>query len=219
MEAKVYNNKGAASGSVKLPEKVFGVKWNGDLVSQTLNSMRSSQRAGTADAKGRGDVRGGGKKPWKQKGTGRARHGSIRSPIWVGGGAAHGPKAEKNYDRKVNKKARNKTLFTLLSAKFKDGELLFVDDIQMKDIKTKNAVDTLKNLSKIEGYNKLTYKKGNRALIFTPVKSDETIKSFRNLNTVSVEETRNMDPLTVAQYKYIIVSNPEESIKILSDRA
>ncbi|HRY62553.1 MAG TPA: 50S ribosomal protein L4 [Candidatus Paceibacterota bacterium] len=219
MEAKIYNNKGVASGSVKLPEKIFGVKWNSDLVSQTLNSMRSSQRAGTADAKGRGDVRGGGKKPWKQKGTGRARHGSTRSPIWVGGGVAHGPKAEKNYDRKVNKKARNKALFTLLSAKFKDGELLFIDNIETKDIKTKNAALTLQNLSKIEGYNQLNYKKGNRALIVTPTKSDNTIKSFRNLNTVAVEETRNMDPLTVAKYKYIIVSNPEESVKILSARS
>lgn len=218
MEAKIYNNKGVESGSVTLPEKIFGLKWNGDLVSQTINSMRSSQRAGTADAKGRGDVRGGGKKPWKQKGTGRARHGSTRSPIWVGGGAAHGPKAEKNYDRKVNKKAKNKALFTLLSAKYKDGELLFIDNLEMSDIKTKNAVSVLKNLSKVSGFEKLSYKSGNRALIYTSNNSEKTVKSFRNINTTLVEETRNMDPLTVAKYKYVIISNPEKSIKILSDR-
>jgi large subunit ribosomal protein L4 len=219
MEAKVYNNKGAASGSITLPEKIFGVKWNSDLVSQTINSMRSSQRAGTADAKGRGDVRGGGKKPWKQKGTGRARHGSTRSPIWVGGGAAHGPKAEKNYDRKVNKKAKNKALFTLLSAKFKDGELLFVDNMEINDIKTKTAVSILRNLSKIPGYEKLSYQKGNRALIYTADNSEKTVKSFRNISTTLVEETRNMDPLTVVKYKYVIISNPEKSVKILSDRS
>ncbi|MEI6296983.1 MAG: 50S ribosomal protein L4 [bacterium] len=219
MEAKIYNNKGEVSGSVKLPENIFGLSWNADLVSQTLNSMRSSARAGTADAKGRGDVRGGGKKPWKQKGTGRARHGSIRSPLWVGGGAAHGPKAEKVYDRKVNKKARNKALFTLLSAKFKDGEVLFVDSLLMDDIKTKKAVDFLKNLSGIKGYERLNYKGGNRAFVYLPKQNDNTLKSFRNINTVAVEDVRNMDPLSVASYKYVVISNPEESLKVLSARA
>jgi len=219
MEAKVYNKKGESVGSVKLPEKVFDLSWNGDLVSQTINSMRSSQRAGTADAKGRGDVRGGGKKPWKQKGTGRARHGSIRSPIWVGGGVAHGPKAEKNYDRKTNKKARNKTLFTILSAKWRDSEILFVDDLNMDSAKTKNASEVLKSLSKIKGFEKINYKSGNRALVYLPSKNDNTLKSFRNISAVSVEEARNMDPVSVVNYKYIVISNPEESLKILAGRA
>lgn len=219
MEAKVYNKTGEEVGKVEAPKKIFGLSWNGDLVAQVVNSMRSSQRFGTADTKDRGDVRGGGKKPWKQKGTGRARHGSTRSPIWKGGGVTHGPKAEKNYDRKVNKKAKNKALFTILSAKFKDGEIVFVDNMMTGDKKTKFASTSLTNLSKVKGLEKIAYKKGNRALICLSHNDENTLKSFRNLKTVAVEEIRNIDPVTVLNYKYVVISNPEESLKILEARA
>src|ERR1035437_10040489 len=96
-EATIYNQKGGEAGKIELPAKVFAAKWRADLVHQVVEGMRSNKRSGTADTKDRGEVRGGGKKPWKQKGTGRARHGSTRSPIWVGGGVTHGPLAEKNY--------------------------------------------------------------------------------------------------------------------------
>src|ERR1035437_7631919 len=127
LDAKIYDQKGAVAGSIVLPAKVFAAKWRSDLVHQVVEGMRSNKRSGTADTKGRGEVRGGGKKPWKQKGTGRARHGSTRSPIWVGGGVTHGPLAEKNYKRKVSKKMRAQALFSVLSKKLKDNEILFVD--------------------------------------------------------------------------------------------
>src|SRR4029078_6219347 len=98
----------------------FGLPWNADLVHQVISSLKTDARKPVAHTKTRGSVRGGGKKPWQQKGTGRARHGSIRSPLWVGGGVAHGPRNDKNFDRKVNKKMKAKALYTILSKKFKD---------------------------------------------------------------------------------------------------
>src|SRR3989339_817913 len=152
MEANIYNQKGEVAGKFSLPERVFAAKWRSDLVHQVVEGMRSNKRAGTADTKGRGEVSGGGKKPWKQKGTGRARHGSSRSPIWVGGGVTHGPLAEKNYKRKVSKKMRAQALFSVLSKKFKDNEILFVDSLSLPEVKTKKAVEVMKNLSKVSGF-------------------------------------------------------------------
>src|SRR3989304_6264701 len=123
MEAKVYNQKGEPAGKVKLPENIFGLSWNADLVHQVMTSIASNKRAGTADVKGRGEVRGGGRKPLKQKGTGRARHGSTRSPIWVGGGVTHGPLTEKNFTLKISQKMRQGAIFAVLSQRLKEGEV------------------------------------------------------------------------------------------------
>ncbi|MDE1941428.1 MAG: 50S ribosomal protein L4, partial [Patescibacteria group bacterium] len=114
MEATVYNQQGKSAGKISLPEDIFNVPWNADLVHEIVRLMNSNSRTPVAHTKTRGEVRGGGRKPWKQKGTGRARHGSTRSPIWVGGGVAHGPRNEKNYSRKINRKAKSKALFTIL---------------------------------------------------------------------------------------------------------
>nr|MBP7006461.1 50S ribosomal protein L4 [Candidatus Paceibacterota bacterium] len=151
MEAKIYNQKGESKGTISLPEKVFGAKWRADLVHQVVESMRSNKRAGTADTKDRGEVRGGGRKPWKQKGTGRARHGSTRSPIWVGGGVTHGPLSDKNYKRKISKKMKAQALFSVLSKKLKDGEIVFVDNLSQDKIKTKNAKDAMEKIVKALG--------------------------------------------------------------------
>lgn len=218
IEAKVYNKDGDEVSKVELPIPVFGLKWNADLVNQVVLSMESAKHKPWAHAKDRGEVSGGGKKPWKQKGTGRARHGSIRSPIWVGGGVTHGPTKDKNYDRKINKQMKNKALFTVLSAKFRDGELLFVNDLGIDSIKTKNAQDVLNKFSKISGYEKIAYKKGRRALVLTPKSNGSVVKSFRNISSTFVEEVRNLNSVDALKYKYLVLTTPEESLKILSER-
>src|ERR1700722_10641927 len=119
MEAPIYNSQGKKAGSIELPESVFGVAWNDSLMHQVVTSMQDNARTNVAHTKDRGDVRGGGKKPWRQKGTGRARHGSIRSPIWRGGGVTHGPRNEKDFSRTIPKKMRAKALYIALSRKLR----------------------------------------------------------------------------------------------------
>src|SRR5579872_7365345 len=138
LSATVYDQKGKESGTVTLPDAVFGLKWNADLAHQVATSMESSARTNVAHTKNRGDVRGGGKKPWQQKGTGRARHGSTRSPLWVGGGVAHGPRNDKNYNRKINRKMKSAALAAVLSAKAKANEIILVEDFALPG-KTKDG--------------------------------------------------------------------------------
>ncbi|MEK7208572.1 MAG: 50S ribosomal protein L4 [Patescibacteria group bacterium] len=216
MEHIVYNQQGKETGRIALPEGVFAVKWNPDLVHQVATSMASSARAGTAHAKNRGEVRGGGKKPWRQKGTGRARHGSIRSPLWVGGGVTHGPRSDKNYSRKVNKKMKQKALYSALSAKLRDGEILFVNALAIPEIKTKEARQIITNLARIEGLESLEQKKKNSALFLLPRKETTIEKSFRNIGNVLVGEARNLNVPDVLKYKYVVFVSPEESLRSLT---
>ena len=218
MEAVIYNTSGKESGKISLPENVFGQKWNADLVHQVVVSMESNQRQNIAHTKNRGDVSGGGKKPWQQKGTGRARHGSTRSPIWVGGGVSHGPRNEKDYSRKINYKVKAKALYSILSAKWKNGEILFIDDMSMRVIKTKDAKETLKSLSKIKGFDNLSTKRNNSAYIALEKKDVTTEKSFRNMSNLMVDEIRNINPLHLMKYKYLIVSNPDKSLPQISQK-
>ncbi len=212
MESIIYNQKGEKAGTIALPEKIFGAQWNADLVHQVAMSLASKARAGTAHTKNRGEVSGGGKKPWKQKGTGRARHGSIRSPLWVGGGVTHGPRNDKNYDRKVNKKMKKQAFLSLLSAKQRDGEVFFINFLAIPEIKTKEARAILTALGKVEGLGALG-KPTNAAYIITAKKEPILEKSFRNIGNVAVGVARNLSPLTLLQYKYLIITNPEESLK------
>lgn len=219
MNAKIYNTKGAESGTIALPEKVFAAKWRADLVHQVVEGMRSNKRSGTADTKDRGEVRGGGKKPWKQKGTGRARHGSSRSPIWVGGGVTHGPLAEKNYKRKISKTMRAQALFSVLSKKMKDGEILFVDSLAASEMKTKGAVEVVKSLSKATGWKPLASSKKPRVLTALFGRNINTEKSFRNLPQLEIVFVKNLNPLDILNYQYLLIENPEESVKFFESRA
>src|SRR5258708_29946620 len=121
MQTDLYNLKNEKIGTIDLPDKIFAAKWNAVLVKQVLDAQAANRRVPWAHAKFRGEVRGGGRKPWRQKGTGRARHGSTRSPLWVGGGKAHGPRNERDYSQKVNKKMKRGALFAALSRKVKEG--------------------------------------------------------------------------------------------------
>ncbi len=218
METKIYNQKGADVGVVTLPTKVFGAKWRADLVHQVVEGMRSNKRAGTADTKDRGEVRGGGRKPWKQKGTGRARHGSSRSPIWVGGGVTHGPLAEKNYKRTITKSMRAQALFSVLSKKFKSREILFVDSLEMAESKTKNAKEVMKNLAKASKWKILTSSKTPKILVALYGRNEKIEKSFRNLPQLEIVFLKNLNPLDVLNYRYLLIENPDESIKFLESR-
>ena len=218
MESKVYNQQGKEVGKVKLPEKVFGAPLRSNLVHQVVVSMMGNKRSNTAHAKMRGEVSGTGRKPWKQKGTGRARHGSRRSPIWVGGGVAHGPRNERDYSRKINKKMKTQALYSVLSQKMKDGEVMFVDNINFDKPQTKQAKNVVVTMSKIPELGGLERRKN--AAIIALAKRDEVIeKSFRNFGNMEVEQVRNLNPLDILKYKYLIITDPEKSIEIISSRS
>lgn len=217
METKIYNNEGKATGKITLDDKIFGVAWNANLVHQVVTSMESNARQNNANARTRGEVSGGGKKPWRQKGTGRARHGSSRSPIWVGGGVTHGPTNDRNYDKKINKKMKTKALFTLLSQKLRDGEIVFVEGLNLTAPKTKTAKTCLEGLA-TAGFEKINYVRGARAIVATDKVNLNVLKSFNNFTAVKVEEIRNINPLDILKYKYLVITEPDESLKVLTSR-
>ncbi|MEK7657830.1 MAG: 50S ribosomal protein L4 [Patescibacteria group bacterium] len=146
MTVDIFDKQNNKAGTVDLPDRIFGVKWNPDLVHQILTAQTANRREPWAHTKTRGEVSGGGKKPWKQKGTGRARHGSTRSPLWVGGGVTFGPRKERNYTKKINKKMNRLAIFSALSKKLKENELKIIDKFDAASNKTKEWNKILKNL-------------------------------------------------------------------------
>lgn len=218
LNADIYNIQGKKTGSIELPEDVFGVKWNDALMHQVVTSMQANARPHVAHTKGRGEVRGGGRKPWQQKGTGRARHGSIRSPIWKGGGVTHGPLKEKVYARAIPKKMRAKALFIALSRKFKEGKVIFVDSLGIEAPKTAVAKKALVSLSKIAGFEKLISKPRNAALIVLKEGAISTRKSFRNIRTVECVGVKSLNPVGVLSSTYLIIENPVDAVAVISAR-
>jgi large subunit ribosomal protein L4 len=218
MEAKVYNQEGKEVSKISLSEKVFGLPWNSDLVHQVVTSMMNNARASVAHTKDRSDVRGGGKKPWRQKGTGRARHGSTRSPLWVGGGVTFGPRNEKDYSRTISKKMRAKALYTVLSKKMRDGEVVFVDSLSMKEPKAKVAKHVLESLALAAGGKSLAAKRKNSAAVYIPGKDAVVMKSFQNFGNVHIEEVRNMNPVELLKYKHVVIASPAEAVKFLEGK-
>jgi large subunit ribosomal protein L4 len=218
MEALIYSTKGKEAGKVTLNEKVWGLTWNADLVHEVTQSMRANARTGTAHAKDRSAVSGGGKKPWRQKGTGRARHGSSRSPIWRHGGVTHGPLADKIYGKKINKKVRIKALYTILSEKLRKHEIMFVEDITMNEPKTREAKTILTALAGVKGFEKLITKKKNAAYIAQAEKKDAVAKSFANFGSVAFDDIKNMNPLDLLNNKFVVIVGPDLSVPFIEGK-
>jgi large subunit ribosomal protein L4 len=215
METTIYTQEGKSAGTISLPESIFALPWNADLVHQVVVSEESNRRDPIAHTKDRGEVRGGGKKPWQQKGTGRARHGSTRSPIWVGGGVAHGPRNDKNYARKVNRKMKAKALFTILARKQRDGEIIFIDSLNFAEPKTKLAKAFVSVIGGIKGFEKFSTKKMNKAYIAASSDEKNARRVFNNFGNIQIGDVRNLHPLDILKHKYLVITKPADAMKVL----
>ena len=190
----VYNVEGKKVKSVDLKEEVFGIEPNEAVVHSVLVNFLANQRQGTQNTKTRAEVRGGGRKPWRQKGTGRARQGSIRAPQWIKGGIALGPKP-RSYKYTVNKKERRLAIKSLLSSKVLENELTVVDTFAFDTIKTKQMVNALTNL-KVEG----------KTLILLADKNENVQKSARNIEGVKTTLVNTINVYDLLKYKNLVIT-------------
>ncbi|MCI5051261.1 MAG: 50S ribosomal protein L4 [Candidatus Pacebacteria bacterium] len=218
MKTSVYDHKGKESRTVDLPDNIFGLEWNGDLVHQVVVAMQANARQGNAHTKDRSEVRGGGRKPWRQKGTGQARHGSRRSPIWVGGGVTFGPRSEKDYSQKINKKMRQKALLVALSQKVRDGKVLFVDTFENVSGKTKDMVEAFKAFENVAGFETLNTKKHNNVFMTASDISSELKNGVKNLHHVTMRDINNLNPVDVLNHRYLVITNPEKTVEFLQTK-
>jgi large subunit ribosomal protein L4 len=219
LEQPIFSTGGKKVGTIALPEAIFGMQWRADLVHQVTTAMQANLRQNRAHTKDRSEVSGGGKKPWKQKGTGQARHGSSRSPIWRHGGVTFGPRSTRDYSEKINKKMRIGALLSVLSRKAKDGEIILVDEFTFSAPKTSVAKTAIEKLAKGAGVAELATKKKNAALIALSTYNKNTQKSFNNFGNVMTEEMRSLNPVDVLSHKYLIIEKPEDAFKILATRS
>jgi large subunit ribosomal protein L4 len=199
----VYDINGKKVKELELNEAVFGIEPNEAVVHSVLVNFLANQRQGTQNTKTRSEVSGGGKKPWRQKGTGRARQGSIRAPQWIKGGIALGPKP-RSYKYTVNKKERALAIRSVLSAKVLENELVVVDNMPLKEIKTKEMVKALNNL-KVEG----------KALIMLPTKNENIQKSARNIEGVKTTLVETINVYDLLKYNKLVVT--EDTVKKLEE--
>lgn len=197
MKIDLYNELGEKTEKeVTLPKEIFEVTLNSDLVHQVMTTLMANKRQISAHTKNRGEVRGGGKKPWRQKGTGRARHGSSRSPIWVGGGITHGPRNERVFEKDLPKKMRRKALFMILSEKAKNNSLIVMEKLESEKGKTKEIAKILRKLPS----------SGSTVLVALPKYDKKTILSTRNIAKTSVDDARNLNVLDLLNNKYLLLT-------------
>lgn len=194
-EVKLFNQDGTEAGSIELADAVFGIEPNEHVVHQVVVMQRAAKRQGTHAAKDRSAVRGGGRKPWRQKGTGRARHGSIRSPQWVGGGVVFGPTPERNYKQRLPKKVRRLALQSALSSKVQNENIIVLNELTFDKPKTKEMVNVL------EGVNA-----NDKTLIVTENKEDNIVLSANNLQDVKVITVNEINVLDLLAYDTLIMT-------------
>ncbi|PIQ91896.1 MAG: 50S ribosomal protein L4 [Parcubacteria group bacterium CG11_big_fil_rev_8_21_14_0_20_39_14] len=206
MFVKTYNQNGKEVEQTRLPSEIFNLKLNPDLVHQVVVSQMANRRRVIAHAKDRGEVRGGGKKPWRQKGTGRARHGSIRSPLWRGGGVTFGPTKERNYKKIIPKKMKRRALFMVLSSKAKDNELIIMDELKMEKVKTKEFAKIL---------NTILGAKRSSILIALSREDENIQKAAENIPKTKIMRVCDLNALDLLNYKYLLIT--KEAIKLLQN--
>ena len=205
MKQAVLDTKGAKLEELELTEKFFDVARNDDLVQQVTVIQQGNQRRVISKVKDRGEVRGGGKKPWRQKGTGRARHGSSRSPIWKGGGVTHGPTANRNYKRKMNIKMQRKALFCVLSEKFRNKQVIILDSLDIKNAKTKELIEALKTLPLKE----------KSTLLVLPSMDAKIIRAAQNIPHIKTIQARELNALQLVQITYVVLL--KESVLVIEE--
>lgn len=211
---QVYNQQADKIREESLSDNIFGMKPNMALLHQVVVGMMANSRQVLAHTKGRAEVRGGGKKPWKQKGTGRARVGSIRSPLWKGGGVTFGPTKDRNFSVKINDKIKKKALCIVLSDKVANNNLVLVDDLKITEFKTKACNQMISTFSK--KVLSLDDKAKRSFLIVNYDRSDHLSYSARNLSGVKVINFDNINILDILQYKYLMLT--AEAVKVLTER-
>lgn len=216
VKTNVYNQKGEIVSELKLSDKVFAVKINEDLVHQAMVAQSSNERQVLAHTKTKAEVRGGGKKPWKQKGTGRARAGSSRSPIWIGGGITFGPRKDRNFSKKINIKMKKKAITMVLSDRFAENNLVVIDKFEMKEFSTKKFNELVKNIENIFPA-KDEVKKPKRSILFVnDGKKEEVVLSSRNLVGFDIINLENINIIDLLKYKNLVIT--ESAVKNINDR-
>lgn len=198
MQVSIIDIEKKKTGEAEVPKQLFETPWKPELVHQAIVAQQANNRQKTAKVKNRGEVRGGGKKPWKQKGTGRARHGSIRSPLWIGGGVTHGPTAERNFSVKINKKMKTVALFSLLSKRFAEGKVFVMEGIGGEAYK--KTKELAKHAAKIKEL-------GKTVLIVTPSSEKNVFIGSRNMHAVSCISAKSLNIVDIAKPSAVIISS------------
>lgn len=205
MKIAVYNQEGKEIDQILLPKEIFDVKMNSDLVHQVVVSQMANRRQVSAHTKDRSQVRGGGKKPWRQKGTGRARHGSIRSPLWIGGGVTFGPTKERVFKKTIPQKMKRKALLMVLSAKANNSSITLLDKIEIEKPKTKFITEILKKLPN-----------GQKNNLFVLSSMDKNIiLAARNISQIQTIQAKDLNCLDLLSFPYLILL--QESIKTIKE--